>query len=367
MTVITAGPEKEAEKAPQLTSVIDTDVHEMISGPRFLFYIEEPYRSRIHINNWTGTHLPYTWPTTGGVARPDTIRTPGERAGGDLNMMREQHLDPYNIKYAVLTGLLYPTEFKVQPDFATAIARGYNNWLIKEWLRKDERLLGCMHIAAQDPASAVAEIDRIGPHPSIVQIMLPAMSHDTLGRDFYHPIYEAAVRHDLAIGFHHGTTTETAVGLPPYFIEWHTAAAQAWQSQLISLVAGGVFDKFPTLRVVMVESSWTWLPHLMWRFDKNYRALRREIPWVKRLPSEYIREQVKFTTQPMENPDNPQHLLDMFEMVGTDEFLMFSSDYPHWDSDSPERSLPSCFSPELKQKILYDNAAKFYRIGEYAQ
>ncbi|MDX3193725.1 amidohydrolase family protein [Streptomyces sp. MN03-5084-2B] len=367
MTTIVSEQVRPEETPPPQAPVIDTDVHEMISGPRFAFYIDEPYRSRININNWTGVHLPYTWPTTGGIARPDTISSPGTRAGSDYQLMREQHLDRYNVEHAVLTGLVYPTEFKTQPDFATAIARGYNNWLMREWLRKDERFLGSMHIAAQDPVAAVAEIDRVGPHPRIVQIMLPAISHDTLGREFYHPVYEAAVRHDLAVGFHHGTTSETAVGLPPFFLEWHTAVTQAWQSQLISLVAGGVFEKFPTLRVVMVESSWTWLPHLMWRFDQNYRALRREVPWVKRLPSEYIREQVKFTTQPMEYVENPRHMLEMFEMVGNDEFLMFSSDYPHWDSDSPERSLPSSFPAELKRKVLYDNAAKFYRIGEYAK
>lgn len=350
--------------APLSTPVIDTDVHEMIGGPRFMFYVDEPYRGRIHANNWTGVNLPYTWPTTGGVARSDTFRHPGEKAGSDYLLMREQHLDRYNIKHAILTGLIYPTEFKTQPDFATAMARAYNNWLIREWLRKDERFLGSMHIAAQDPQAAAEEIDRVGSNPRIVQVMLPAISHDTLGRSFYHPIYEACVRNDLAVGFHHGSTSETAVGLPPYFIEWHTAVPQAWQSQLISLVVGGVLEKFPTLRVVMIESSWTWLPSLMWRFDRNYRALRREVPWVKRLPSEYIREQVKFTTQPMDAPADPRHLLQLFEMVGTDEFLMFSSDYPHWDSDSPERSLPSSFPPELKQKILYDNAAKFYRLEE---
>jgi predicted TIM-barrel fold metal-dependent hydrolase len=355
------------DTSPQCPPCIDTDVHEMIAGPRFLFYIDEPYRSRIHLNNWTGVHLPYSWPTEGGLARPDTIKDRNEHAGSDLGLMREQLLDRYNVQYAILTGLSYPTEFKVQPDFATAYARGYNNWLIREWLRKDKRLLGSMHVAAQDPQTAAAEIDRIGSHPQIVQVMLPAISHDTLGREFYHPVYEAAVRNNLTVGFHQGATTETAVGLPPYYIEWRTAVYQAWQCQLISLVVGGVFEKFPTLRVVMIESSWTWLPALMWRLDQSYRALRREVPWVKRLPSEYIREQVKFTTQPMEHVDNPQHMLQMFEMVGNDEFLMFSSDYPHWDTDTPEHALPSSFSAELKQKILYGNAAKFYQLGEYAK
>lgn len=347
------------------TAIIDTDVHEMVGNPlEFLKYVDEPWRGRIHPDNWMGVNIPYSWPTTGGLARPDAIPGNGFRAGSDYELMRKQHLDAYPIEYAVLTGLLYPGEFKTQPDFAAGIAKAYNDWVVNEWLTKDPRFLGSVCIAATNLNAAVEEIDRIGPHPQVVQVMLPVISHDTFGREYYHPIYEAAQRNDLAVAFHQGAYIETAVGLPPYYLEWHTAIAQAWQCQLISLVTHGVFDKYPDLRVVMVESSWTWLPHLMWRFDHNFRSLRREVPWVKRLPSEYIREQVKFTTQPMEFVENAAHLHQMFDMVGNDEFLMFSSDYPHWDFDSPERSLPSTFSHELRRKVLYENAKKFYKLDK---
>jgi predicted TIM-barrel fold metal-dependent hydrolase len=150
--------------------------------------------------------------------------------------------------------------------------------------------------------------------------------------------------------------------LPTYYIEWHTAVSQVWQSQLIGLVCHGVFDKFPELRIVMIESSWTWVPSTMWRLDHNYRSLRREVPWVKRMPSEYIREQVRFTTQPMEYPENPEHLYQMFEMIGSEEFLLFATDYPHWDFDSPQHVFPSSFPKELRRKILSENARNFYNF-----
>lgn len=349
---------------PPLHRVIDTDVHEMIGNPlEYVQYVEEPWRSRIHVDNWMGISIPYSWPTTGGLAREDARPANGMRAGSDLGLMRSQHLDMFGITKAVLTGLLYPSEFKTQPEFATGIAKAYNDWLIDKWLTRDDRLLGSVCVAIQNPQEAAREIDRVGGHPQMVQVILPVISHDVFGREFYHPVYAAAQRNNLAVGFHQGATIETAVRLPTYYIEWHTAIEQAWQSQLIGLVVHGVFDKFPDLRVAMIESSWTWLPHLMWRFDHNYRSLRREVPWVKRLPSEVLRERVKFTTQPMEIAERPEHLLQMFEMVGNDEFLMFSSDYPHWDFDSPERSLPSGFSTELRNKIFYDNAATFYGIS----
>jgi predicted TIM-barrel fold metal-dependent hydrolase len=274
--------------------------------------------------------------------------------------MREQLLDAYGIEYAILFSTFQPTDMKTQPEFATALASAYNDWLVESWLDKDERLRGTITVAAQDPEAAAREIDRTGPHPQFVQVGLPAAPHDVFGRGFYHPIFEAAERHGLVVGFHQSNHTQTAVGHPPYYIEWHTNISQAWQCQLVGLVAHGVFDKFEGLKVAMLESSWTWVPALMWRFDHNYRSLRREVPWVKRMPSAYIRERVRFSTQPMEYPEDPKDLYRMFEMIGSDEFLMFSTDYPHWDFDSPTHALPSSFPKELQRKILSENARSFY-------
>lgn len=86
------------------------------------------------------------------------------------------------------------------------------------------------------------------------------------------------------------------------------------------------------------------------------------MPWVKRMPSEYIREQVRFTTQPMEYPEDPEDLYRMFEMIGSDDFLLFSTDYPHWDFDSPSHVFPKSFPKELRKRILADNARDFYRF-----
>lgn len=347
------------------TAIIDVDVHEVMQSVRDLLpYLDEPWRGRIEAaDGWKGpAGLPYSYPMVGGVARADAAAAGGAPAGSEYELMKLQLLDEYNVEYAVLVSMFHPTDLCVQPEFATALASAYNSWLLEHWLPKDERFLACVTVAAQNPEAAAREIDRVGSHPQIVQVLLPATSQDVLARPFYHPIYAAAVRNGLAVAFHQTVCTETAVGLPPYYIEWHVAIPQAWQCQLVGLVCQGVFDKFPDIRVVLLESGWTWVPSLMWRFDLNYRGLRREIPWVKRLPSDYIREHVRIATQPMEYPENLQDMYRMFELIGTDDFLLFASDYPHWDFDSPVRAVPRPFPKEIRSKIMSDNARNFYRL-----
>jgi hypothetical protein len=100
----------------------------------------------------------------------------------------------------------------------------------------------------------------------------------------------------------------------------------------------------------------------MWRFDKEWKGLRRETPWVKRLPSEYIREHIRLTIQPVDAPPDPKDLLRIIEQLDSEELLLFSTDYPHWHFDTPEEALPVALPASLAQKIFAENARAFYRL-----
>jgi predicted TIM-barrel fold metal-dependent hydrolase len=132
-----------------------------------------------------------------------------------------------------------------------------------------------------------------------------------------------------------------------------------------SLVCEGVFEKFPKLKFVAIEGGISWLPHLMWRMDKNFKALRSTVPWLKRRPSEYIREHVYLTSQPIEEPDDPKHLVQIFEMIGADKRVMFSTDYPHWDFDNPMMALPP-MPKEMKRRVMGENAQELYNLPQLA-
>src|SRR5215212_6738559 len=204
-------------------SVVDVDVHEMLTSVKDLVpHLEEPWRSRIEVNDgFKGPPgNPYSFPQPAGVAIQDAVTDDGSPAGSKLEMLQEQVLDRYGIEPAVLISLFHPTDHQIQPEFATALASAYNDWVLENWLEKDDRLRSSITVAAQEPGDAAREIDRLGSDPRFVQVILPAVAHHVFGRQYYWPIFEAAQRNDLVVAFHQSGGTRTAVGLPPYYIEW---------------------------------------------------------------------------------------------------------------------------------------------------
>jgi predicted TIM-barrel fold metal-dependent hydrolase len=101
----------------------------------------------------------------------------------------------------------------------------------------------------------------------------------------------------------------------------------------------------------------------MWRFDKNWKALRVMAPWLERSPSEYIMDHILLSTQPIEEPENRAHLRAILDMFPVEKMLMFSSDYPHWDGDTPDfaaRAVPSA----VRDRVLSETARELYRLPE---
>jgi predicted TIM-barrel fold metal-dependent hydrolase len=100
----------------------------------------------------------------------------------------------------------------------------------------------------------------------------------------------------------------------------------------------------------------------MWRLDKNWRGLRDELPWLTRAPSDYIIDHIRFTTQPFVEPKKREHLEVLCDIISADRTLLFSTDYPHWDFDDPDRALRS-LPPYVRARIFAKNALEIY--GEH--
>jgi len=348
--------------------IIDTDVHprwrslEELGG-----YVPEPWRTKLLTRRIVHPHNGYPNPVA--THRRDAVPPGGGQPGSDPDFVVEDLIERYGMEYAVLVGESAQLNISAMPnaDAAAALATGYNDWLIHCWFSRDPRFLGSIFIATQDPQLAAAEIDRVGGHEQFVQVALGSGARAPYGQRIYHPIYEAAERHGLPIAIHplnEGSLifgAPTPVGYPSYYFEFHALATSALQTHLVSMIVEGVFAKFPNLRLVIVEGGVGWLPPLLWRLDKEWRSLRVEAPWVNRPPSEIVRDHVRLTTQPLDEPEDPAHLLALFDMFPADEILMFSSDYPHWDFDDPTRVL-SGFPDETRRRIFAENARALYGL-----
>jgi len=251
-----------------------------------------------------------------------------------------------------------------------AMCRAVNDWIRAEWLDRDPRLRASIVVPPQDPALAVEEIERCAADKRFVQIMLPAGVEMMLGRKFYWPIYEAAQRHGLPIGLHAGLMyrfAPTSTGWPSHYLQDYASNTHTFEDQLLSLVSQGVFSKFENLKVVLIESGVSWLPGFLWRAVKTWRGVRPEVPWVKESPAEIIRRHVRLTAQPFDAPDDAAILDRLINQIGSDDMLLFATDYPHWQFEESQ-ALPVSLPSRLLEKITIDNPMSTYsRLGETLQ
>ncbi len=348
-------------------AIVDCDVHANVPSVQALFpYLPDYWIEHINQSLFKGpieSAYPRNAPVT---ARPGSIPSNGGVAGSDLDLLRRQVLDPLGVEVGILN-CSYAIDSLHNPDAAVALASAVNDLLIAEWLDREPRLRASIVVPSQIPALAAREIDRVGGHPGFVQVYLPVRAQHPYGSRLFHPMWEAIARHDLVAGLHFGGVPgnpPTPSGWPSYFLEEYAGMAQVFQSQLVSIVSEGVFDQFPNARLTLIESGFTWLPSFMWRFDKEWRNLRRLVPWVKRAPSAYIRDHVRVTIQPLDAPPNPEHLLQILDQIGSDELLLYASDYPHLHAADSEETLLAHLPESLTRKIRSENARNFYRLGD---
>jgi len=251
---------------------------------------------------------------------------------------------------------------------ALTLATAFNEFFLNEFLTVDDRFKLAMVVAAHDPTASAVEVRRLGKLPGIVAAYIPLLNIP-MGHRHYYPIYEAAEEIGLPILIH-PTGTEggfpTAVtfagGVPSTYIERHTAFPEIAISNINSLVFEGVFTRFPRMKLLAAEFGFSWLPHFLWRMDQNWRQFRKEVPWVKVPPSGIVIDRVRFTSQPIEEPERPEYLSHILEMIHADRTLIFSTDYPHWDNDFPNNTLTR-LAPDLRRRVFYENAAELFRLS----
>ncbi len=270
-------------------------------------------------------------------------------------------------------GILFPDNFLlIAPlphiEYATELSHAYNRWLMEEWLLRESGFYGAVLACPQNPEDSAREIERYAKEERIVAVYLPTAGVNPLwGHRKYDPILAAAEAADLPVLLHSVTLVSPAFPCQLDQFENHFARqvlshSFSLMANLVSLMHSGVPARYPKLKVVFTEAGLAWVPYMMWRMDKYHREYRRLVPFLERRPSEYMKERFWFSTQPLEEPDNPRDLVETIRHYDGEDRTLFASDWPHHDFDHPNAILKLPMPPEMKRKIMGENALALFKI-----
>jgi uncharacterized protein len=344
-------------------TLVDTDIHPMMLEDSLAPRLSERWRRHYRDFGVRIAPPPAIYPRVRNSGYRVDSWPEGGFPGSDLGLMRRQLLEEHGVEYGILNPLQGQVWGADAPDLAAALCRALNDWTVEEWLEPEPRLLGSICVPFEHPELAVEEIERCAGDRRFAHVLLPASMESPLGNRRYWAIYAAAAAAGLPVAIHTaGIEQHRGAGWPSYYLEEHVWNGNVMAAGVMSMICSGVFEELPALRVVLQETGISWGAATMWALDSAWELLRDEVPHLKRPPSEYFRDHFWFTTQPIEEPEQPEHLARAFEHMGMGDHIMFATDYPHWDFDSPTQALPRSLSKELKSRILAGNACELYDL-----
>ncbi|MCY4450145.1 MAG: amidohydrolase family protein [Chloroflexi bacterium] len=371
--------------------IIDSDMHIMEPPDLWQRYTDKKYRDYAqvgvlseNVRDLRTTHPDGTpWGTTTGV------RTNNPNQSGGHNYERNQKLyeshaargwstevqleamDVEGLDIAVLfptRGLHTLAEPFMDPPFAAAIARAYNDWMYDFCAPAPDRLFGAAMISPFDVEDAVTEVERAVNELGFRSIFMRSnqMTDKTWHDPYYDPLWSVLEELDIPIGFHESSSSgarQVGQHFEPNFMLRRVFAQPVEQMMaLASFCGGGVLERHPKLRAAFLEANCAWAPWLLWRLDEAYeREADIFVPELKIAPTEYFKRQCWISIEPDEEP--AKYAIDW---VGSDR-MVFSTDYPHGDSKYPDAVssfLELGISDEDKKKILWDNCASLYNLAE---
>ena len=281
-----------------------------------------------------------------------------------------QGMDAEGIDIAVIypsRGLFALTVPDLEPRFAAAIARAYNDWLYDFCAPDRKRLIGAGMISPFDIEDTVSESKRCVNELGFRGVFLrPNIVNERNWHDpYYEPLWSTLEELGAPIGFHEGDTS----ALPHVGEQFgenimlsHTFSHPIEQMlAAASFCGGGILARHPNLKAAFLEGNCSWLPFFLWRLDEHWERLGDVYaPDLDMAPSEYWKRQCFASTEPDEEP--MKYAIDYLGNGG----LVFSTDFPHGDSKFPEaidRFLEIDISDEAKRNILWDNCASYYGIA----
>jgi uncharacterized protein len=353
-----------------MPGIIDCDVHPYASGPTDIIpYMPRAWQERFTAQKFemSGRSVHRYPHPVGGSLRTDAVPPGGGLAGSDPQYMIEHLIDRYDVSAALMIPIqACAVSAWTDADRSAVFVEAFNRYVVEQWASVDPRFRLCVTVSPHDTIGAAKEIRRLKDESSLAGISIPLL--DTmLGNRHYYPIYEVAQELDLPIIIHptgaEGSylgAPQIAGGIPRTYAERHALFPQGAQANLSSLVFEGVFERYPGLKVMFTEWGFSWLGTFMWRLDAEWRNFRSDVPWVKKPPSEYIKQSVTFSTQPIDEPALAEDLWPILDLMGADRTLVFSSDYPHYDNDDPQIVSARLLPARYRDAVMHDTAKAFF-------
>ncbi len=362
--------QKERKEKLEDILVVDADVHVHESPGELAPYCDMPWRRALeniadveeYYLDIPGFSPGMTW---------YEARFPSGHEGRRMVHTQEQMREELS-EIHVDIGILFPDHLLkialiTQDDYASALARAYNAWLLDKWCSQEKGLLGCIIACPLDPVDAAREIGRYAREAGMVGVYLPCSGLDPLwGHRRYDPIYEAAQETDLPVLLHSVTVVHPVFPFNLHVFETefgrhicgHTFSIMA---NLVHMISSGVPVRYPDLRIALTEVGISWVPFLMNRMDKEYLERRREIPILEERPSHYMKK-FYYATQPVEEPENLKDLVTLMNLYDGENQTIFASDWPHHDFDHPMKVHQIPFSNEVRRKVFGENALRLFKI-----
>jgi len=311
------------------------------------------------------------YPTQEGRGRGvpiDSATNPACAAGAADLDQRLQDMDAEGIDVQVLYGglIIGLTSYR-DPGFALDVARAYNDWLLaKVCGHNPSRLKGVAVVPLQDIDRSITEMTRAARLGAVAVCVPPVLGERNLDHPSIQPFFEACASLDLAVAVHSapGMNLELpGAGRFDNYAQVHCLSFPVDQMVAFTALAmGGVLDRCPTLRVAFLESGTGWVPYFVHRMHEHFEKRPELLPGMASDARDFLDRGQCFFSFEAEEP-----LLETcVEQLG-DGWLIYASDYPHWDSDFPGtvdevRRLAAGLGDDTTAKLLGGNASRLYNL-----
>lgn len=275
--------------------------------------------------------------------------------------VRLQEMDKHGIDMSVLSVTTPGVQVERDRNVAVAKAREANDFLATVIQRHPTRFSGFAHLALQDPTEAANELERSVTQLGLRGAMINGHTNgEYLDEEKFWPLWERAEYLNVPIYLHPANAPDSARCLAGYpemlgpTWAWGTETA----THALRMVFGGLFDRFPKATLILGHMGET-LPFVLWRLDSRYKMMKHGAHSIKKMPSQYIRDNIMITTSGA--CDMPALLCSVLSL-GADR-IMFSVDYPYESTEEAVSFINTVPVSEAdREKICHLNAARLLRI-----